>query len=65
MGMRKVTTIAVIFIASTVAVRPTSAKDKNEKDVVRSYSVPVDKVYAAVVQVVSARYNLKSAIKEG
>ena len=60
--MWKTTTIAVI--ASFIAVGTAVAKDKNAQEMVMSFSVPVDRVYAAAVQVASAGYNLKSAVKE-
>lgn len=60
--MWKATTIAVI--ALSVGVGSAVAKDKNAQEMVMSFSVPVDRVYAAAVQVASAGYNLKSAVKE-
>lgn len=66
MKMQKAVVIATILVTAAVVVgKPASAKDKSAKDVVRSYSIQVDKVYAAVIQIVSSDYNLKSAIKEG
>ena len=41
------------------------AADKNPAPLSKTYDVPIEKVYAAVVQVASAEYNLKSAVKEG
>ncbi|MGA8149578.1 MAG: PEGA domain-containing protein [Terriglobales bacterium] len=61
-GMWKTTTIAAI--ALTIAVGSAVAKDKNAQEMVMSFSVSVDRVYAAAVQVASAGYNLKSAVKE-
>jgi PEGA domain len=58
----KTTTIAVI--ALSIGVGSAVAKDKNAQEMVMSFGVPVDRVYAAAVQVASAGYNLKSAIKE-
>lgn len=60
--MWKTTTIAVI--ALSIGVGSAVAKDKNAQEMVMSFSVPVDRVYAAAVQVASAGYNLKSAVKE-
>jgi hypothetical protein len=60
--MWKTTTIAVIAVSITVG--SAVAKDKNAQDMVMSFSVPVDRVYAAAVQVASAGYNFKSAVKE-
>lgn len=60
--MWKTTTIAVI--ALSIAVGSAVGKDKNAQEMVMSFSVPVDRVYAAAVQVASAGYNLKSAVKE-
>ena len=58
----KTATIAVI--ALSLGVGSAVAKDKNAQEMVMSFSVPVDRVYAAAVQVASAGYNLKSAVKE-
>jgi hypothetical protein len=60
--MWKTTTIAMI--ALSIAVGSAVAKDKNAQEMVMSFSAPVDRVYAAAVQVASAGYNLKSAVKE-
>lgn len=54
----------ILITVMVVAMVGALAKDKNAQDMVRSFSAPVDKVYAAVVQVASAGYNLTSAIKE-
>lgn len=56
-------TTAIAVIAGSIAVGSAVAKDKTQ-DMVMSFSVPVDRVYAAAVQVASAGYNLKSAVKE-
>ena len=41
------------------------AADKNPAPLSKTYDAPIERVYAAVVQVASADYNLKSAVKEG
>jgi len=53
--------LMALFVAVAV---PAVAKDKNKEELAKAFKVPIDKVYAAVVQVASTRYNLKSAIKE-
>jgi hypothetical protein len=58
------TTTTIAVIALSIAVGSAVAKDKNAQEMVMSFSVPVDRVYAAAVQVASAGYNLKSAVKE-
>jgi hypothetical protein len=59
--MWKTTTIALI---ASIAAGSAVAKDKNAQEMVKTFSVPVDRVYAAAVQVASAGYNLKSAVRE-
>jgi hypothetical protein len=54
----------LILVAASTIGPSAAAKDKNGQDMVRPFNVPVDKVYAAVVQVVSADYNLKAAVRE-
>jgi hypothetical protein len=41
------------------------AADKNPAPLSKTLDAPIERVYAAVVQVASADYNLKSAVKEG
>lgn len=41
------------------------AADKNPAPLSKTYDAPIERVYAAVVQVASADYNLKAAVKEG
>jgi hypothetical protein len=41
------------------------AADKNPAPFSKTYDAPIERVYAAVVQVASADYNLKAAVKEG
>jgi hypothetical protein len=41
------------------------AADKNPPPLSKTYDAPIEKVYAAVVQVASADYNLKAAISDG
>jgi hypothetical protein len=41
------------------------AADKSPAPLSKTYDAPIERVYAAVVQVASANYNLKSAVKEG
>lgn len=63
--MRKVwkaATIAVTILLIAMGSAP--AKDKSAQEMVMSFSLPIDSVYAATVQVASAGYNLKAAVKE-
>ena len=64
MRIRKTILLALILVATITFGQLASAKDNNGQDMIRTFSVPVDRVYAAAVQVASADYNLKSAVKE-
>jgi hypothetical protein len=63
MRARKAIPVALMLIAASIIGQSAAAKDKSGQDMVRTFSVPVDRVYAAVVQVVSADYNLKANVK--
>ncbi len=59
--LRKIVTLIGVLACGSLAF----AADKNQTPLTKTYDVPIEKVYAAVVQVASRDYNLKSAVKEG
>jgi membrane-associated protease RseP (regulator of RpoE activity) len=61
-GLALATPALVLLFVMTPVLSPITANDKQPR--AKVYDGPVDRVYAAVVQVASARYNLKSAVKE-
>jgi hypothetical protein len=62
MRARKALSVALMLIAASVVGQSAAAKDKSAQDMIRTFPAPVDKVYAGIVQVVSADYNLKAAV---
>jgi hypothetical protein len=63
MRARKAIPAALMLIAASIIGQSAAAKDKSGQDMIRTFPAPVDKVYAAAVQVVSADYNLKAVVR--
>lgn len=59
--LRQIVTLFFVLACGSLAF----AADKNQAPLRKTYDIPIEKVYAAVVQVASGDYNLKSAVKEG
>jgi hypothetical protein len=54
----------MVLVGGCIPSRAKEPKGKKEEAIVKTFDAPIDKVYAGAVQVASADYNLKSAIKE-
>jgi hypothetical protein len=54
----------ISFIILAIALEG-AALGKDQQPLTRTFDVPIENVYAAVVQIATAGYNLKSAVKEG
>jgi hypothetical protein len=55
--------IRALFIVVTLSL-VSAAKDKGPEVTNKTFDAPIDKVYAAAVQVASVHFNLKTAVKE-